>query len=89
MFKRMLLGVTMLAAMGVGGLGISSTAAAHGCDYGYGPAYRTAYYPAVVPYYDPQVVYYPGSYATFRPVIVDTHSYHHHHHGGVTLSVGF
>jgi hypothetical protein len=81
----------MLAAMSVGGLGMNSTAAAHGCDYGCGPAYRTAYYyPAVVPYYTPQAVYYPGSYATFRPVIVDTHSHsHHHHHSGVTLTVGF
>jgi hypothetical protein len=86
----MLLGVTMLAAIGVGALGISSTAAAHGCDYGYGPEYRAAYYPTVVPYYaPPQVVYYPGSYATYRPVIVDRHYHHHHHHSGVSFTVGF
>jgi hypothetical protein len=92
MFKRMLLGVTMLAAMGVGGLGINSTAAAHGCDYGYGDyGYRAAYYPTVVPYYTPRVVYYPSSYATFRPIYADSHHHHydHHHHSGVTLSVGF
>jgi hypothetical protein len=90
MFKRMLLGVTMLAAIGVGSLGLSGTAAAHGCDYGYGPVYSAAYYPTVVPYYaPPQFVYYPRTYAAYRPVIVDTHHRHHHHHGGVALSVGF
>ncbi|HEX4415967.1 MAG TPA: hypothetical protein VH107_20210 [Lacipirellulaceae bacterium] len=90
MFKRMLLGVTMLAVMGVGTFGISSAASAHGCDYGYGPTYRAAYYPTVVSYYaPPQVVYYPSSYAAVRPVIVATHHQHHHYHSGVTLTVGF
>ncbi len=88
MFKRMLLGVTMVAAMGFGASGFNSTASAHGCDYGYGPSYRAAYYPAVVPVYAPQAVYYSAPYAAVRPVIVDTH-HHHHHHGGVTLTVGF
>ncbi len=92
MFKRMLLGGTMLAAVAVGALGMSTPATAHGCDYGYGYGgygYRAAYYPAPATYYAPQVVYYPGSYATVRPVYIDTHRHHHHHHDGVTFSVGF
>ena len=80
----------LTAAIGVGTLGLSGTAAAHDCEYGYGPTYRAAYYPAVVPYYPPpQFVYYPRGYAAYRPVIVDTHRHHHHHHSGVTLTVGF
>jgi hypothetical protein len=95
MFKHMMLGGTMLAAVAVGTLGMSTTATAHGCDYGYGyggDGYHAAYYPAVS-YYAPQVVYYPSSYAAVRPVYIDTHHHHghhhHHHHDGVKFSVGF
>jgi hypothetical protein len=95
MFKHMMLGGTMLAAIAVGAFGMSTTATAHDCDYGYGYGgygYRAAYYPVAVSYYAPQVVY-PGSYAAFHPVYIDTHHHHghhhHHHHDGVTFSVGF
>jgi hypothetical protein len=89
MFKRILLAATFLGVLGVAGFGLTSTASAYDCDYPtYG--YRTAYYPAYVPYYPPRAAayYYPSPYATFRPIVIDGHA-HHHHHDGVTLSIGF
>jgi hypothetical protein len=88
MFKRMLLAVSFVVALGVAGLA-SSTASAHGgCGYG---GYRAAYYPTYASVYD--YGYYPTvSYA--RPVYpvyyrgFDGHR-HHHRHSGVTFTFGF
>jgi len=85
MFKRMLLAVSFIAALGVAGLA-TSTASAHG-----GCGYRTAYYPTYSSYYD----YYPTvSYVRPYPVFYrgfDGHHHHHdhHHHSGVVLTFGF
>ena len=92
MFKRVLLVSTIVAAFGAVSFTAVGQASAHNCDYG-GYGYRAAYYPGYAPYYAaPRTVYYPGSYAAFRPVIADDHHHSHHHHdhrGGVTLTFGF
>ena len=95
MFKRMLLALAFVAALGAGGLGMSSKAAAH-CDdgYGYGSYYRS--YPSYYGYgYGPRVVSYrnypayPVYYGGFR----DGYRHHHHHddddRGRVFVSFGF
>jgi len=86
MFKRMLLAVSFIAALGVAGFATSSANAHGGCGY------RTAYYPTYSSYYD----YYP-SVSYVRPVYpvyyrgFDGHHHHHdhHHHSGVVLTFGF
>ena len=66
MFKRILLSLTFVAALGAATLGTSSTALAwHDCHSGYGGyGYQAAYYPTYAPYYGygyaPRVAYYPA-----------------------------
>jgi hypothetical protein len=96
MFKRALLGLAFVAALGAGSLGFSSKAAAWHCDDGYGyGAYYGNYYPSYYGYgYGPRVVSYrnyptyPVYYGGFR----DGHRHHHHHdddRGRVFVSFGF
>ena len=91
MFKRSLLALTFVAALGAASVATSTNAVAHGCGYG-GYGYRAAYYPSYASYYAyPRVAYYPGSYAPAYPVYYGGgHRHHrHHHHDGITLSFGF
>ena len=91
MLKRMFLAIAFLAALGAGGLGLSSHAVArhHDCDDDYGYSYRS-YYPAYYGYsYAPRVYYrsYPVYYRDYD------YGHHHHHHdhdrSHVTFSFGF
>jgi hypothetical protein len=93
MFKRVLLSLTFVAALGAASLGMSSKANAYGCGYGvYGVGY--GYYPTYSSYYG-----YPGSAIVVRrapiyPVYYgfDGHRHHHHRHhrhGGIRVSFGF
>lgn len=94
MFKRILLALTFVAALGAASVGTSSQAVAHGCGYG-GPGYRAAYYPGYAPYYaypaPPRVGYYPGSYAPAYPVYYGGGPRHHRHHDhdGISITFGF
>ena len=90
MFKRILLALTFVAALGAAGLGTSGTAMAHGCGYG-GYGYRTAYYPPVYASYysygySPQVAYYPSYYPTVSYV---NFGGGHRRHNGLTFTFGF
>ena len=94
MLKRVLLAFAFVAALGAGGLGMSSKALAWHCDddYGYGGygGYRT-YYPSDYGYdYSPRVSYYrsyPAYYRDYR--FDDDYRHHHHHHSGLSVSFGF
>ena len=92
MFKRMLLALTFVAALGAAGVGTSSKAMAHGCGYG-GYGYRAAYYPTYASYYSygyaPRVAYYPPRYG--YPVYYGGFDggHHHRHHSGLTFTFGF
>ena len=97
MFKRGLLAVTFIAALGAASLGVGSKAMAwHDCNggYGYVAAYpyspyaygsawgpRLAYYPAAVPVVRTYPAYYGRAY--------DRHRHHDHYHNGLTVSFGF
>ncbi len=93
MFKRILLALTFVAALGAASLGTSGKALAwHDCHGGYG--YRTAYYPTYAPYYGygyaPRVTYYPGAYPVYyRNFDGGHHRRHQHHDSGVSISFGF
>jgi hypothetical protein len=102
MFKRVLLSLTFIAALGVATVFTAGTASAHGdCGYdgyGYGYGYRTAYYPTYASSYygyGPRVVAYPGAYPVYyRGGHHGDDHRHHHHHGhhhdsGVTFTFGF
>jgi hypothetical protein len=88
MFRRVVLALAFVAALGAGGLGLANSADAHGggCGrggyYGYYGAYYPGYYPA---YYGPRAAYYGGGYGGpyggYNP--------HHHHHSDVFFSIGF
>lgn len=91
MFKRVLLALTFVAALGVASFGITNTAEArHGCHrgggyygayygrapyYGYGPVVRRSYY------YGPPVVYGrgPGYFRYGR----------YGRHSGFSIAIGF
>lgn len=89
MFRRIMLAISFVAALGVAGFVATDSADAHGRRGWYGPRgyyganygayyphmYRSSYYPPA--YYGP--VYYGGGYG------------HHHCHdrGGVSISFGF
>lgn len=90
MFKRILLALTFVAALGAASVGTTNQAMAHGCGYG-GYGYRAAYYPGYAPYYayPPQVRYYPGSFAPAYPVYYGGGHRHHRHHDGISISFGF
>jgi hypothetical protein len=94
MFKRMLLAVAFVAALGLASLGTTSEASARGCGYGYGagygyyPTYATSYYgypgSAVVVRRAPIYPVYYGGFDGHR-----RHRHHHHRHGGISVSFGF
>lgn len=95
MFRRAVLALAMVAALGVGSLGVANQADAHGCGRGgYGGGYYGAYYrPYYAPYpvvYQPRYSsYYGGGYGGYPRH--DRHYHHHHDHdrGGVYFSIGF
>ena len=96
MFRRAVLALAMVAALGVGSLGVANQADAHGygnrCGRGYGGYYGAYYQPYYAPYpviYQPRpryVGYYGGGYGDYP-----RHHHHHHDHdrGGVSFSIGF
>ena len=103
MFKRMMLALTFIAALGAASVGTSSKAMAYGgCrhdGYGYGGyggygaayGYRTAYYPTYYPYpFAPRVAVYPPVYPVYYGGGGHHHRHHHNHHrDGVSISFGF
>ena len=94
MWKRVLVALAFVAALGAGGMGLASKAEAHGGGCGYGGyghrafyggpygGYHGGYRSVVRSYYGPGIAY-PGSYA---PVVLYDdvprygHRHHHHHH---------
>lgn len=95
MFKRVLLAVTFVAALGAASLATTRFASAHGCGYspygvGYGggfyPTYATTYYGNP---YRPMVLRsapaYPVYYGGYGPV----HRHRAYRPGGVVVSFGF
>ena len=94
MFKRILLSLTFVAALGAASLGTSSKALAwDDCHSGYG--YQAAYYPTYAPYYGytPRVAYYPQVYPAYYRGYDGGHHRHHRHHrhhdSGLSISFGF
>ena len=94
MFKRIVLALTFVAALGAASLGTSGKALAwHDCHGGYG--YRAAYYPTYAPYYGygygyaPRVAYYPQVYPVYYRGFDGGHHRHHHHDSGLSISFGF
>ncbi len=97
MFKRGLLAVTFIAALGAASLGIGSKAMAWS-DCGGGVAYSS--YPYAYPTYTvgyagyaPRLAYYPSvpvrTYPVYYGPSYDRHHHHHDHHNGLTVSFGF
>ena len=90
MIRRMLLAISFVAALGVAGFGISTTAEAHGCrrgGYGYGGYYGAYYAPSYGVY--PNVYrssYYPPVY--YGPTLYGGYG-RHRHDGGLYISLGF
>jgi hypothetical protein len=95
MFKRMLLAIAFVAALGLASLGTTSEASARGCGYGY----QNAYYPNYASYYGGypggavfvRNAYYPAAYPVYYGGF-DRHRFHrhrHHRHGGISVSFGF
>jgi hypothetical protein len=86
MFRRVVLALAFVAALGAGGLGLATSADAHGggCGRGGYGGYYGAYYPGVYaapyPYYGPRSAYYGG----YRP-----YPHHHHHDSDFFISFGF
>jgi hypothetical protein len=99
MFRRMLLAISFMAALGVAGFVATDSAEAHGCrrgGYGGYGGYYGAYYGGGYDYY-PHVYrtsYYPSVYYG-GPVYYGGHRGHGHHGhhghggGGVSFSIGF
>lgn len=89
MWKRFMLALLFVGALGVASFGISSTAEARGgCHRGGG---GFGYYGGYAPYYQ-------SYYAPRRAVYVSPRSFgyydygrrhHRHHHGGFSFSIGF
>lgn len=92
MVRRVLLALTFVAALGVAGLGFSSTAAAHGgCGRGGGyGGYYGAYYGAA-PFYGPRVrrTYYYGPPAYYGPGPGYISYGRYGRHSGFSISLGF
>lgn len=93
MFKRILLAVTFVAALGAASMGTSSKAIAAGCDqgyYGYGggyyPTYATSYYGSP---YRPIVLRSAPVYPVYYGGFDGHHRHHHHRHSGIVVSFGF
>jgi hypothetical protein len=94
MVRRVLLALTFVAALGVGSVGLSNTADAHGGCYrggyggGYGRSYYGAYY-APAPYYGPRVrsAYYGPAYYGPGPGYISYGRYGRH--SGFSISLGF
>ncbi|MGD9635360.1 MAG: hypothetical protein AB7G28_03260 [Pirellulales bacterium] len=100
MFRRVLLAISFVAALGVAGFVATDSAEAHGCRRGYGG--YGGYYGA---YYGGYGGYYPGVYRAsyYPPIYYGAPVYYggydgygggcHHGHcnypGGVSLSIGF
>jgi hypothetical protein len=80
--KRTILALSFVVALCAAGLGMSSTAQAHGCGYG---VYRPTYFAAPAPYYGygaPRLSHYHD--------FDDHHHHHHHDHDShVFISFGF
>jgi hypothetical protein len=92
MFKRILLSLTFVAALGAASLATTNKASAHGCGYGgYGVGY--GYYPTYASYYG-----YPGSafvvrrapvYPVYYRGFVPVHRHRAYRPGGIVVSFGF
>jgi hypothetical protein len=94
MFRRIVLTLTFVAALGAAGVGMANKAAAHGGGCGYGGyggyyggyaafnGYRNVYYGGYPNLYSS---YYPARYGYASPVVVypggRRHHHDHHHHG--------
>ena len=97
MFKRGLLAVTFIAALGAASLGIGSKAMAwHDCNSGYGYVAANPYTPyAYGSAWGPRLAYYPTAvpvvrtYPAYYGRAYDGHRHHDHHHDGLTVSFGF
>jgi len=95
MFKRIVLALTFVAALGAASLGTSGKAVAwHDCHGGYGYGYQAAYYPVYnTSYYGygyaPRVSYYPGAYPVYYQGFAGGHHRHHHNDSGLSISFGF
>ena len=98
MFKRVLLGLTFVAALGAASFVTTSEASAYGgCGRGGYGGYRTAYYPGYGPAYGygygPRVVAYPGAYPVYYRGYDGGRRHHDHHDhyrdNRVTFSFGF
>jgi hypothetical protein len=94
MFRRIILALTFVTALGVGGLAMTNTADAwhrcHGGGYGGYGGYYGAYYGGGYGYY-PYVIrssYYPPIYYG-TPYYGRGYYGHHHHHDGISFSIGF
>lgn len=95
MFKRVLLTLTIVVALGAAGFGTNKALAWDDC----GTGYRTALYPSYPPYYPTYTTPYPyaPSVSYYRaPVVVRSvsfhdghHDHHHHDHNHVSFSFGF
>ena len=89
MFRRMLLAISFVAALGVAGFVATDSADAHGNRHGRHRAYYGNYYGGGYGYY-PHVYrssYYPPTY--YGPVYYGGYGGHCHDHGGVSISFGF
>lgn len=92
MVRRVLLAISLMAALGVAGFGATSTAEAHGCRHGGYGGYYGAYYGGGYGYY-PHVYrssYYPPIYYGAPVYYGGCGGHHHHcHDDGVHFSIGF
>lgn len=89
MFRRILLAISFVAALGVAGFGVAGKADAHGWRHGGYGGYYGAYYGGGYGYY-PYMVrssYYPPAY--YGPVYYGGYGRHCHRPGGVYFSIGF
>jgi len=98
MFRRTLLALTFVAALGVAGVGLSGTAQAHGGScfapvyggYGYAAFPRGGYGAFYTPAYSPYSYgAYPGVYATFGGHGHRRALSRGHGHSGLRISIGF
>lgn len=93
MFRRMLLAISFVAALGVAGFAATDSAEAHGCRRGGYGGYHGAYYGGGYGGYYPQAYrsYYPAAYYGPPAYYGGRSCYggHCHNPGGVYFSIGF
>lgn len=91
MFRRVLLAISFVAALGVAGFVGTDSAEAHGCRRGYGGyrGYYGAYYGGGYPVGVVRSAYYPPIYYGAPVYYGGCHHGHCHYPGGVSFSVGF